>query len=99
MELDATLAPQSVPESRVDLIARINASPPEQHPFLHLYLEDVFPPAYYRRLLDLLPETRRYRELTHRDAMQADGHSARRKLYLYREQVILLPARQRALWG
>jgi hypothetical protein len=99
MELDATLAPPSTPESRVDLVARVNASPAEEHPFLHLYLEDVFPPTYYRRLLDLLPETRRYRELTHRDAMQADGHSARRKLYLYPEQVMLLPARQRAVWG
>ena len=59
----------------------------------------MFPPAYYRRILELLPETRRYRELTHRDAMQADGRSARRKFYLYPEHVMLLPARQRALWG
>jgi len=99
MELEATLAPSAAPEARVDLAARIDATPADERPFLHLYLEEVFPPAYYRRLLELLPETRRYRELTHRDAMQADGHSARRKLYLYPEQVMLLPARQRALWG
>ena len=99
MELDATLAAQSNPDTRVDLVARIDARPPEAHPFLHLYMEDVFPAEYYRRLLDLLPEQRRYRELTHRDAMQADGHSARRKLYLYPELVMLLPAPQRAVWG
>lgn len=99
MELDATLAPRTAPDSRADLVGRVGASTPEEYPFLHLYLEDVFPPAYYRRMLDLLPETRRYRELTHRDAMQADGHSARRKFYLYPEQVRLLPPEQRAVWG
>jgi hypothetical protein len=99
MELEATLASPSISSSGLDLAGRIDASAAAERPFLHLYMENMFPPGYYRRLLDLLPETRRYRELTHRDAMQADGHSARRKLYLYPEQIMLLPAPQRAVWG
>ena len=99
MALDVTVESRSIPDSRPDLVARINASVPSEHPFLHLYVEEVFSAAYYRRLLDLLPETRRYRQLTHRDAMQANGYSARRKFYLYPEQVMLLPAPQRAVWS
>jgi len=82
----------------LDLVARIEARPLQNAPFDHLYLEDVFPPALYHTLLDHLPETRRYRELTHREAMQADGRSARRKFYLFPEQIMLLPAAQRAVW-
>ena len=82
----------------LDLVARIEARPLQNAPFDHLYLEDVFPPALYNTLLDHLPETRRYRELTHREAMQADGRSARRKFYLFPEQIMLLPAAQRAVW-
>jgi len=53
----------------LDLVARIEARPLQNAPFDHLYLEDVFPPTLYGTLLDHLPETRRYRELTHREAM------------------------------
>ena len=82
----------------MDLVARVETSRLETEPFDHVYMEGVFPPAYYRRLLDRLPDTARYRELTHRDAMQPDGHSARRKFYLFPEHVMLLPAEQRAFW-
>jgi hypothetical protein len=82
----------------LDLVARIEARPLQNAPFDHLYLEDVFPPALYNTLLDHLPETRRYRELTHREAMQADGRSARRKFYLFPEQIMRLPGAQRAVW-
>jgi hypothetical protein len=81
-----------------DLVARVDGMPLQRAPFDHLYLDAAFPPALYRRMLDHLPETSRYRELTHREAMQADGRSARRKFYLYPEHVMLLPAAQRAVW-
>jgi hypothetical protein len=85
-------------DQSVDLVTRVETSTLATEPFDHVYMEDVFPPAYYRRLLDRLPDTARYRELTHRDAMQPDGHSARRKFYLFPEHVMLLPAEQRAFW-
>jgi hypothetical protein len=82
----------------VDLVGRVESAPLQTEPFVHVYLEDLFPPEYYRRLLDHLPETRRYRELTHREAMQGDGHSARRKFYLFPEHIMWLPPRERAFW-
>ena len=84
------------PASTTDLAGRIGATPVETVPFEHLYLEHVFPPDEYQRLLDHLPETRRYRELTHREAVRPDGSSARRKFYLLPEHIMWLPAKQRA---
>ena len=81
-----------------DLVGRVEENALETTPFFHAYLERVFPPEYYRRLVDQLPATRRYREFRHREAMQADGHSARRKFYLFPEHILLLPASQRAFW-
>jgi len=82
----------------LDLVARVEASPLETAPFHHVYIDGVVAAPYYRRLLDRLPATRRYRELRHRDAMQPDGRSARRKFYLFPEHVALLPAQQRKFW-
>jgi hypothetical protein len=88
----------SVTGSSTDLVGRIEATAVETAPFEHLYLEHVFPPDEYLRLLDHLPETRRYRELTHREAMQPDGSSSRRKFYLLPEHIMWLPRGQRAYW-
>jgi hypothetical protein len=84
--------------SRPDIAGRVEAAPLETAPFDHLYLEHMFLPDEYRRLLDHLPETRRYRELTHREAVQPDGTSARRKFYLLPEHIMWLPGGQRAYW-
>src|SRR5262249_45917111 len=81
-----------------EIAARVDAGALSTWPFDHVYLEDVFPPSRYRQLLDALPEIGRYREFRHRDAMQADGTSARRKFYLYPEHLLFLPAAQRAVW-
>jgi hypothetical protein len=92
------VASSGTPDSGADLVGRVESSALEATPFDHVYIEDLFLPEYYRRLLDHLPETRRYRELRHREAMQEDGHSARRKFYLFPEHIMWLPARQRAFW-
>ena len=89
---------ESVAPAGIDLAGRVAATPLETAPFVHLYLEQLFPPAEYRRLLDHLPETRHYRQLTHREAMRPDGTSARRKFYLLPEHIVWLPAAQRAYW-
>jgi hypothetical protein len=84
--------------SGVDLVRRVESSTLETRPFDHIYMEEVFPAEYYRRLLGHLPDVRRYRELRNRDAIQPDGRSARRKLYLFPEVIALLPAGQRRFW-
>jgi len=96
--LDPRRASSETRISSLDLVGRVEASVPESSPCDHVYLEDLFPPAYYRRLLDHLPETRWYRELRHREALRADGHSARRKFYLFPEHIMFLPAEQRVFW-
>ncbi len=97
-QLGTAAVPHEAPEGKLDLVARIRATPLQTAPFHHIYMEHVFPPADYHRMLDQLPETRRYREFRHQDAMQPDGHSARRKFYLFPEQIMRLPVRQRAVW-
>jgi hypothetical protein len=67
------------------LAGRIDATPLETAPFDHVYVENLFPPDLYR-------------ELRHKDAIQADGTSARREFYLFPEHVALLPAKIRAIW-
>ncbi len=94
----ANVATTSTRDPNADLVGRVESTPLQTAPFDHIYLEDLFPPGFYRRLLDHLPETRRYRELRHREAMQADGHSARRKFSLFPEHIMCLPARERAFW-
>jgi hypothetical protein len=98
MRVESGVAPSGPRDSSTDLVGRVEATALEAAPFDHVYLEDLFPPGYYQRLLDHLPETRWYRELRHREAMQGDGHSARRKFYLFPEHIMWLPAGQRAFW-
>jgi len=82
----------------LDIVDRVAASALESAPFDHVYLDHAFSQETYERLLAHLPETRRYRELRHREAMQPDGRSARRKFYLFPEQIRLLPRPQREIW-
>jgi hypothetical protein len=82
----------------LDIVDRVEASALESVPFDHLYLDGIFSRETYDRLLDHLPETGRYRELRHREALRPDGRSARRKFYLFPEHIALLPPAQRAVW-
>ena len=81
-----------------DVAGLVEAAPLVTQPFDHVYLRNVFPPAFYATLLEQLPATRRYREMRHREAIRPDGRSARRKFYLFPEHVLLLPRAQRAFW-
>jgi hypothetical protein len=87
-----------VPDATPDLVGAVEHTPLRSTPFAHLYLSDVFTPAYYRSLLDRLPTVGSYRDMIHRGAMRADGRSARRKFYLFPEHLALLPAEHRRFW-
>jgi len=89
--------PEALPLSRC-LARSVEAAPLETTPFDHVYLREIFPPAFYATLLQRLPATRRYREMRHRQAIRSDGRSARRKFYLFPEHVMLLPREQRTFW-
>jgi len=81
-----------------ELVAAVEGSALRQHPFDHIYMEDLFDPVSYAALLNAMPDRRTYHELSHRDAMRADGSSTRLRLYLYPELLWRLPREQRRIW-
>lgn len=80
------------------MLAAIHESVLATVPCEHLYMRNVFSPDVYARLLASMPARDRFHDLRHKDAMRADGSSARLRMYLYPEQLWRLPAEQRALW-
>ncbi len=80
------------------LIGRIDNTPLDKEPFDHIELSSVFAPEVYSELLANLPKTEDYREFYHKDAMMADGHSTRHRMFLYPEIMPFLPREQRAFW-
>lgn len=94
-----SLDAQPIPLDEQAFIASIDRAPLESQPCDHISLRDLFPPAFYRQLLDSVPPVKYFHELRHRDAIQPDGTSARLRLYLYPEQLWFLPAALRARWA
>lgn len=81
-----------------EFAAAVERSAIRQHPFHHIYMEDVLDPESYGTLLAAMPERRFYHELRHQDAMRTDGSSTRLRMYLYPELLRRLPAGQRQVW-
>ena len=79
-------------------ISQIDRTPLETEPFDHVRLSDLFPPEFYRQLLDSVPADEHFHELRHRDALRADGSSTRLRRYLYPEHIWRLPASVRERW-
>ena len=80
------------------LIAAVERSALRNKPFDHIYMENVLEPAEYAALIAAMPDRRAYHELSHLDAMRADGSSTRLRLYLYPELLKKLPRQQRTAW-
>ena len=96
------LSPPSIldPHSPIlaPLVAAIGSAPVHADPFFHLTFPSVFPPDVYARLHDHLPPASAYEDLRHRDAMQADGSSARLHLVLTPDSLATLPPAIREFW-
>jgi hypothetical protein len=92
-----TSAPTTAPE--FDLVRVVDRSPLRDEPFDHIQMENVFPSAFYRQMLDALPAREKFHQLFHKDALRNDGSSTRLRLYLYRENLWRLPQAQRRVWG
>ena len=89
------LQPLSIERS---LVSAVERSTLRQQPFDHIYMEDVLSPVDYEALLAAMPDRRFYHELSHTDAMRADGSSTRLRLYLYPELLKSLPPEQQRVW-
>jgi hypothetical protein len=80
------------------LLVAVERSPLRRRPFDHIYMEQVVDPASFSQLISALPERHHFHELSHRDAMRADGSSTRLRMYLYPELLWRLPPAQRRVW-
>jgi hypothetical protein len=97
--LEGALAGATPADAPVLELARVvDRSPLCDAPFDHIVLQEVFPRAFYRAMLERFPAGAAFHPLHHRDAMQPDGSSTRHRLYLYPESLWRLPAAQRAIW-
>jgi hypothetical protein len=80
------------------LVAAVERSELRHRPFDHICMEQVLEPRRYQSLLAAMPDRRFYHELSHQDAMRADGSSTRLRMYLYPELLWRLPVEQRQVW-
>ncbi len=87
--------PETILQRLVSIIVR---SPLRQHPFDHVYMEELFAPGVYRDMLAEMPAEYRFHQLVHRDALRPDGSSTRLRMYLYPELLRELPESQRNVW-
>lgn len=94
-DADVLDRPETVTQHLVSVVDR---SPLRQHPFDHVYMEDLFAPAVYRDMLAAMPAAHRFHQLVHRDALRPDGSSTRLRMYLYPELLRELPKNQRDVW-
>jgi len=82
-----------------ELVAAVERSELRRQPFAHIYMERVLQPRDYVELVEAMPAKRFYHQLTHLDAMRADGSSTRLRMYLYPELLWRLPRKQRRAWA
>lgn len=80
------------------LASAVERAPLRHEPFDHIVMADVLDCDSYAALLAAMPDRRFYHELSHRDAMRADGSSTRLRMYLYPELLQRLPPEQRLAW-
>jgi hypothetical protein len=70
-----------------------------EEPFYRLDLRNVFPPEFYRLLVQALPDSDEYRPMSGRSKdLTADGRSKRVKIDLFPEYTRFLPEQKREIW-
>jgi hypothetical protein len=103
LDTETTLPPyQSSPGMESELLqsfcAAVDRTTVLEDPFTHFLIENPFPPQIYEAVLRNLPESKYYKELRHRDAIQSDGTSSRLEFGLNEKNIEILPASQRVFW-
>ena len=98
MQMIAEIAADTSETIAQRLVSTVERSPLRQHPFDHIYVDDLFDPDVYRAILEQMPEAYRFHQLAHRDALRPDGSSTRLRMYLYPELLRELPENQRDAW-
>jgi hypothetical protein len=80
------------------LLHAIEATPAEDDPFSHFYVENVFPDDVYAEMMHELPDPAAYKPLSVEKYHNAAGVSTRDVMSLDEQHLGDLPIRQRELW-
>ncbi len=96
----ANIMPADTDSERIlhHLLMRIDATPAIHVPFTHIYLDSVFPPDVYQKLLCNLPDPNTYRRACERHYGRADGGFVRSMFHLMSARVTELPVAQCDFW-
>lgn len=68
-------------------------------PYCYNYIVDAFPTAIYDDMLKYLPETGRYEQFYHADAVQEGGYSARNRFCITEQNLAQLLPTRAAFWN
>src|SRR5215470_18361700 len=82
------------------VVGSIDAAEERREPFHHLHLAGVFPPDVYAAMLEAMPASGDYGEMSGRarDARANDGGAARTKVDLFPEGMLRLRKDKRVVW-
>ena len=81
------------------LLNSLGDTPPQDEPFSHFYVENVFPDDIYARMMELLPEPEHYTPLSLDNYNNGAGQSTRDVLALDEHHLVCLSEKQGELWG
>lgn len=81
------------------LVERIIEAPIDPLPDDNIFIEEVFPPAVYAKILRLLPADGAYNDIEHPDAVLPDGTKTRKLLDLTDKTLARLSAESHAFWA
>ncbi len=97
---DAAAAAGDVGRTIRHVVAAVDAAVASDEPFHHLRLDSVFPAELYSAMLDAMPASEDYREMSGRarTARTGDGRVARTKIDLFPEQIRHLRPEKRPVW-
>jgi hypothetical protein len=81
------------------LLAQVKATPALHEPFSHFYLEQVFPPDVYEKLLHSLPDHHYYNHAAERYYSKGEQSYVRSMFQLTPQMLIKLSSAQQELWA
>jgi hypothetical protein len=91
-------APGAVHLLLTHLVAAVEKAPVCHEPYAHVYIENVFPDDFYRRILASFPDPKLYSPQNIKVWVRPNGESTRDRIFLTDEAVERFPDDRRAIW-
>lgn len=87
-----------ITHARLHALTRILGTPTRPFPHAHLYVDDVFPAAFYDKMQDLMPPDVAYKPLSGSDKMDPADYRMRGSFVPDAERLAVLGDDQKAFW-